>query len=53
MKYSATIDANEGQTVRIGRTQRPPVATVEKVDNLALEVVQRMGPDAPTPFVVF
>jgi hypothetical protein len=53
LMVTATLDASQGETMRIGRTQRPPAAAVEKVDRAELEVVRRMGPDAPTPFVVF
>ena len=48
-----SIDAEPGETMRIGRVQRPPVAEFDRVDRLALEVLRITGSDAPTPLVIF
>jgi len=53
LMVTATLDASQGETMRIGRTQRPPAASVDTVDRVELKVVQSLGADAPTPFVVF
>ena len=46
------LDAESGETMRIGRAQRPPVAAFDRVDSLGLEVVRFIRADAPTPFIV-
>ena len=50
---AGSLDAESGETMRLGRAEWPPVAAVDRVDRVTLEVVRFIGPDVPTPFVVF
>jgi hypothetical protein len=42
------LDAAQGETVRIGRAQRPSV-TVDRVERVSVEVLAAFRPGAPTP----
>jgi hypothetical protein len=52
MIVTGAVDAEPGETMRIGRVQRPPVAGFDRVDRLALEVTRLIRADAPTPFII-
>ena len=48
LNLSGRLDAGRGETLRIGRVQRPPIE-VERVDEVIVEVVAPYSPDAPRP----
>ena len=52
MIVTGAVDAEPGETMRIGRVQRPPIAGFDRVDRLALEVTRLIRADAPTPFII-
>jgi len=52
MIVTGAVDAEPGETMRIGRVQRPPVAGFDRVERLALEVTRLVRADAPTPFII-
>jgi hypothetical protein len=49
---ATTLDADEGETMRIGRTQRPPTGTIENISRLNLEIVRPTAAEVPTPFII-
>jgi len=52
MVVAGSVDAEQGETMRIGRVQRPPIAGFDRVDRLALEVTRLLRDDSPTPFII-
>ena len=48
MMIDGRVDAGMGETMRIGRTQRPPVE-IDGIDKIAVEVLRSLREGAPQP----
>lgn len=48
LQMGGRLDSARGETVRLGRVLRPPV-TVERIDEVIVEVAAPYSPDAPRP----
>ena len=46
--FSGALDAEKGETMRLGRPQRP-ATVVDKVEKITLEVISAYRPGAPRP----
>ena len=48
MCLDGRVDADVGETMRIGRVQRPPVE-VDGIDKVTIEKLRSIGEDGPKP----
>jgi hypothetical protein len=52
LHLSGRLDAERGETTRVGRVQRP-VVEVERIDEVIVEVAAPFSPDEPRPTPMF